>query len=188
MFLFFRDCIKFRIHFVRISCKIKTKRFRARSHLATAMQIFDVVSMSWKMGCMVTNITIRTWRQKKDIVVVKYDRALKARSHKSCVNNNFFVSDTFIWNPFSRNVIVAQDIASVHVNHSYATHSLADLRGALGTRAPLGPIFKKKVCSFRKQMAKIDPIDLHYHLWGWRPSPGKFWIHHCHSFASIVYR
>ena len=33
---------------------------RVRSHLATATQIFDVVSMSPEMGCIVTNVTVRT--------------------------------------------------------------------------------------------------------------------------------
>ena len=40
--------------------------FRARSHLATATQIFVVVTMSSKMGCIVINVTVRTWRQKKN--------------------------------------------------------------------------------------------------------------------------
>ena len=38
---------------------------RAHSHLATATQIFDVVSKSSEMGCIVTNVTVRTWRQRK---------------------------------------------------------------------------------------------------------------------------
>ena len=33
---------------------------RACSHLTTATQIFDVVSMSSEMGCIVTNVTVRT--------------------------------------------------------------------------------------------------------------------------------
>ena len=33
---------------------------RARSHLATATQIFDVVSVSSEMGCIVTNVTVHT--------------------------------------------------------------------------------------------------------------------------------
>ena len=37
---------------------------RARSHLATTTQIFDVVSMSSEMGCIVINETVHTWRQK----------------------------------------------------------------------------------------------------------------------------
>ena len=44
---------------------------RARSHLATATQIFDVVSISSEMDCIVTNVTVRTRRQKNHIVVVK---------------------------------------------------------------------------------------------------------------------
>ena len=35
-------------------------RLRARSHLATATQIFDVVSMSSVMGYIVTNVTVHT--------------------------------------------------------------------------------------------------------------------------------
>ena len=38
---------------------------RARPHLATAIQIFDVVSMSSEMGCIVTIVTVRKGRQKK---------------------------------------------------------------------------------------------------------------------------
>ena len=34
--------------------------FRARSHLATTTQIFDVVSMSSEMGCIVINVTVHT--------------------------------------------------------------------------------------------------------------------------------
>ena len=48
---------------------------KVRSHLATTTQIFDIVSinfsMSSLMGYTVTNVTVRTWRQKKNIVVVK---------------------------------------------------------------------------------------------------------------------
>ena len=33
---------------------------RARSHLATMTQIFDVVTMSSEMGCIVTNVTVHT--------------------------------------------------------------------------------------------------------------------------------
>ena len=38
---------------------------RARSHLTTVTQIFDVISMSSEMGCVITNVTVHTWRQKK---------------------------------------------------------------------------------------------------------------------------
>ena len=45
-------------------CKDRVSRnqhfFRAHSHLTTAIQIFDVVSMSSEMGCIVTNVTVRT--------------------------------------------------------------------------------------------------------------------------------
>ena len=34
--------------------------FKARSHLATMIQIFDVVTMSSEMGCIVTNVTVHT--------------------------------------------------------------------------------------------------------------------------------
>ena len=37
---------------------------RTRSHLATLP--FDVVSMSSEMGCIVTNVTVHTWPQKKN--------------------------------------------------------------------------------------------------------------------------
>ena len=38
---------------------------RARSHLATTTKIFDVVNMSSEIVCIVTNVTVHTWRQKK---------------------------------------------------------------------------------------------------------------------------
>ena len=44
--------------------------------LATVTQIFHFVSMSSEMSCIVTNITVRTWRQKKHIVVVMYEQTL----------------------------------------------------------------------------------------------------------------
>ena len=40
-------------------------QLRAGSHLTTATQIFDVVVMSSAIGCIVTNVSVRTWRQKK---------------------------------------------------------------------------------------------------------------------------
>ena len=40
--------------------KRKNVRVRACSHLVTAMQIFDVVSMSSEMDCIITNVTVRT--------------------------------------------------------------------------------------------------------------------------------
>ena len=51
--------------------------FRARSHFATTTQIFDIVTMSSEMGCIVINITVCTWRQKKHIVVAMCERALR---------------------------------------------------------------------------------------------------------------
>ena len=50
-----RNIFAFTFGFVRCEGTL-----RARSHLATATQIFDVVSMSSDIGCMVTNLTIRT--------------------------------------------------------------------------------------------------------------------------------
>ena len=41
-------------------------------------KVFDVVSMSSEMGCIVINVTVHTWRQKKHIVDVKYEWALTA--------------------------------------------------------------------------------------------------------------
>ena len=38
---------------------------RARSHLATTTQIFDIVTVSSEMGCIVINVTVRKWRWKK---------------------------------------------------------------------------------------------------------------------------
>ena len=42
-----------------------TTVIRAHSHLATTTQIFDVVTMSSEMGCIVINVTVSTWRHKK---------------------------------------------------------------------------------------------------------------------------
>ena len=50
-----------------ITYQTLTKAMRtisAHSHLATTTQIFDVVTMSSGMGCIVTNVTVHTWRQK----------------------------------------------------------------------------------------------------------------------------
>ena len=52
-------------------------QMRAHSHLVTATQIFDVLSMSSGMGCIVNNVTVHTLRQKKHIVVVKCEQTLK---------------------------------------------------------------------------------------------------------------
>ena len=51
-------------------------QYKARSHLATATHIFDIVTISSEMGCMVTNVTVHTWRQKKDIIVARCEWAL----------------------------------------------------------------------------------------------------------------
>ena len=48
-----------------LNSPIKFRIVRAHSHLPTTTQIFDVVPMSSEMGCIVINITVRTWRQKK---------------------------------------------------------------------------------------------------------------------------
>ena len=40
------------------------------------IQIFDVVTMSSEMGCIVINVAVRTRRQKKHIVVAKSKRTL----------------------------------------------------------------------------------------------------------------
>ena len=44
---------------------LSNKRQMVHSHLTTTTQIFDVVPMSSEMGCIVTNVTVHTWRQKK---------------------------------------------------------------------------------------------------------------------------
>ena len=38
----------------------KNLQLRARSHLATATQVFDIISMLSEMGCIVTNVTVWT--------------------------------------------------------------------------------------------------------------------------------
>ena len=43
--------------------------FRARTRLATTTQIFDVVSTSSEIDCMLTNATVYTWRQKKNALL-----------------------------------------------------------------------------------------------------------------------
>ena len=48
-------------HNTLVGCPKAVKTIvRALSHLTTAIQIFDVVSMSSEMGCIVTNVTVRT--------------------------------------------------------------------------------------------------------------------------------
>ena len=41
------------------------RNFNARSHLATTTQTFHVVSTTFRMDCMATNVTVHTWRQEK---------------------------------------------------------------------------------------------------------------------------
>ena len=47
------------------------------------MQFFDIVSMSSEMGYIVTNVTVRTGRQKKHIIVVKCERILTFSNYQS---------------------------------------------------------------------------------------------------------
>ena len=42
------------------------QKFGVRSHLATTTQSFYVVNTTFEMGCMVTNFTVQTWRQKNN--------------------------------------------------------------------------------------------------------------------------
>ena len=49
--------------------EITEKTVRAHSHLATTTQIFDIVTMSSGMGCIVINVTVRIWQYKKHIIV-----------------------------------------------------------------------------------------------------------------------
>ena len=62
---------------------------RACSHLVTVTQIFDVVNMSSEMGCIVTNLTVRTWRQKKHFVVVKCKRTLTTELYPYSESHNW---------------------------------------------------------------------------------------------------
>ena len=55
------------------------------SHLATVTQIFDVVTMSSEMGCIVINITVRTWRQKKTYRCRQVRTGPKAHVHQARV-------------------------------------------------------------------------------------------------------
>ena len=67
-------------------------QFRAHSHLATTTQIFDVVTMSSEMGCIVFNVTIHTWQQKKKhIVVTKCERALTLQLGFDSIGNSRIV-------------------------------------------------------------------------------------------------
>ena len=132
MFLFFRDCIKSRICFVSISCKLETK---------------------W-------NSTV--W--------------FKARSHRNCANNFFFVFDTIIWKTFSCNFIVVHAIASVPCESLLCNPFTGGSKRGCQGHVPPSPVqFFSILCSFREQMAKV--IGLRYH----HGVGGKFWIHHCHS-------
>ena len=46
-------------------------RLRVRSQLATATQTFCIVNTIFEMGCMVTNVTVHTGRQKKKYSMTK---------------------------------------------------------------------------------------------------------------------
>ena len=78
--------------------------FRVRSPFTTTMHIFVVrnrccTHFCWKkeMGCMVTNDTIHTWRQKKNnVVVIKCERALRVSSYKT-TKWNLFLSSRLEW-------------------------------------------------------------------------------------------
>ena len=53
------------LNFSNYNSNKRQQEQRNHSHLATTTQIFDVVTMSSEMGCIVINVTVRTWRQKK---------------------------------------------------------------------------------------------------------------------------
>ena len=50
----------YRISSIKLLCQVHFVMVRARLHLATATQIFDAGSMSSEMGCIFTNVTVRT--------------------------------------------------------------------------------------------------------------------------------
>ena len=55
--------------------------------------------------------------------------------------------------------------------------AVVDLRGARGTRAPLGAQILSISCSFWENMAKLY-VSARPTPRSWRPSSGKSWIRH----------
>ena len=85
---------------------IELMTLRARSHLATATQIFYVVSISSEMDCTVTNVTVHTWWQKNHIVVVKCEWTLKSNYHAFSVYLDVCINTSVI--SISNHLILVQ--------------------------------------------------------------------------------